>query len=248
MIPVDAPAVERGVGFFETVLLVGARASLWEAHVARLRGTLARFGLPAPTEDALADAARRAIAAAPSDEERALKITWLAAGAIDDASAWRLDASVRAIPPTTRSRRRGCHAITLPPELRRDTPEAKSTSYLACTLGLRAATRAGADEGLFVSDDGAYLEGTACAIAAWSEGRPAWPERGVLPSVTAAAFTSERRAIARRDLVRGAIVLGSLTKAAPLVSLDGEACEAPPSMLARIAAFNDELAREARAL
>jgi hypothetical protein len=43
------------------------------------------------------------------------------------------------------------------------------------------------------------------------------------------------------DLRAGAVVLGSLTLAAPLVSLDGEPCACPPSMLERIAAFNAEL-------
>ena len=47
-IPYDAPAVERGVGFFETVLLSGRRACLWEPHLARLYGTLRRFALPEP--------------------------------------------------------------------------------------------------------------------------------------------------------------------------------------------------------
>src|SRR5262249_45629543 len=123
------------------------------------------------------------------------------------------------------------------------------TSYLGAVLGLRHAQRHGADEGLFVDESGRYLEGTACALVAWQGGALAFAEHGVLPSVTAATFAAdlgERRPLRRADLLRGAIMLGSLTRAAPLDSLDGEACAKPAAMLARIAAFNRELAAEAK--
>jgi hypothetical protein len=73
------------------------------------------------------------------------------------------------------------------------------------------------------------------------------PARGVLPSVTAAAFASfadiheTRRRIDRTDILAGAIVLGALTCAAPVMTLDGETCARPPAMLERIAAFNHHL-------
>jgi branched-subunit amino acid aminotransferase/4-amino-4-deoxychorismate lyase len=254
----DAPVVERGVGLFETILLSGARASRFDAHLARLRATCERLGLPAPDAQLAVAAARRAIAERAATRggevtgEAALRLTWLAAGLdLDEVAAWRLDASARAIPPATLRRRAGCHAITLPAELQRDTPEAKSTSYLAAVLGLRRALRDGADEAFFVTGDGMYLEGTATALVAWDDGRLAAPARGMLPSVTADAFTlgqGRRRPLARGDLLAGAVVLGSLTLAAPLVSLDGMPCAQPAAMLARIAAFNQRLVAEAAPL
>src|SRR5262249_14147564 len=147
-VPYDAPAVERGIGFFETVLLVGRGGVLWRRHVDRLLGTLARWELPAPAEGEIETAARAAIdAAAPRPgEERGLRIAWVAAGAdLESRASWRLHVSVRPIPPATLGRRGGAHAVSLPPELSRDTPSAKSTSYFAAVMGLRWAKRRGAD-------------------------------------------------------------------------------------------------------
>ena len=112
-VPFDAPAVERGAGFFETVLLSGRRACLWEPHLARLFGTLRRFGLPAPGREALDAAAREAVdeARLAPGEERGLRLAWIAVAAdLDAPSSWRLDVSVRPIPDTTRRRRTGARA------------------------------------------------------------------------------------------------------------------------------------------
>ena len=94
-LPYLAPAVQRGFGFFETALLVGRRAILWDPHLDRLLRGLGRLALPAPARDAMDAAARRALdAAAPAAGQQAgLRLTWLAAGEdLDDAAAWRLDA------------------------------------------------------------------------------------------------------------------------------------------------------------
>lgn len=249
----DAPAVERGVGFFETVLLVGRRAILWDEHVTRLLGTLSRLELPAPTRDALDAAAGATLDAAPaqatSTAERALRVAWLAVGPdLEAASAWRLDASVRPIPETTLARRGGSRCVVLPPELRRDTPDVKSTSYFGAVMGLRLARRRGGDEGLFVAEDGTVVEGTSTALLAYCGGGFVRPSHGALPSVTAAAFArleAEGRvlpaSLSPEALRRGAVVLGSLTKAAPMVSVDGAACDVPGAMRERIERFNDRL-------
>ena len=47
-VPADAPVVERGVGFFETVLCLGRRVVLWDGHLARLFGSVAEFDFPIP--------------------------------------------------------------------------------------------------------------------------------------------------------------------------------------------------------
>lgn len=241
-LPFDAPAVERGVGFFETVLLIDGHAAHWVAHVQRLLGTLARFELPAPGRDHIHAEAMRAVAISPAGEH-ALRLTWLALGkALDDAASWRLDISTRPIPPATLARRAGSHAVTLAADLVRDTPSLKSTSYLSSVLGLREAMRRGGDEGLFTDRDGSYLEGTAAALLAWRDGRLLAARGAVLPSVTAGAFiggeTVEHGTITRDDLCAGAVLLGSLTRAAPLLSVDGIACNVPPAMAERIRHFN----------
>ncbi len=250
-LPFDAPAVERGIGFFETVLVNGRRAALWAAHVDRLVGTMAHFQLPAPTRDEIE--AQAAAALDGEAGEQALRLSWLAVGKhLDERADWRLDVSTRAIPPTTLRRRKGSHAITLPAEFTRDMPRAKSTSYLSAALGLREAMRRGGDEGLFIDGQGAYLEGTAAGLAAWNQGRVITPSDGVLPSVTVAAFIASTpaafRPIGLDELRQGAILLGSLTCAAPLLSIDGQACEVPPALAERMREFNDELLRTATVL
>ncbi len=81
-LPYLSPAVQRGFGFFETALLVGRRAVLWDAHLDRLLRGLRRLELPAPARDALDAAARGAVdAVAPQgDRQSGLRLTWLAAG------------------------------------------------------------------------------------------------------------------------------------------------------------------------
>jgi 4-amino-4-deoxychorismate lyase len=246
-LPYHSAAVQRGFGLFETALLVGRRAVLWDAHLDRLLKGLARLDLPAPSRDALDATARAAVDAfAPKgNTQSGLRVTWLAAAEdVDAASSWRLDAYVIPIPESRLARRNGSHAISLPLDLQRDTPAVKSTSYFAAIQGGRLAKKAGADEGLFRGHDGRYLEGTTTGLAAWNGGTPVLAPEGVLPSVTAAAFFEGGEAVAplgESDLRAGAVLLGSLTTAAPLLSLDGLPCAQPPAMLARIRAFRERL-------
>lgn len=246
-LPYLAPAVQRGFGFFETALLVGRRVILWDPHVERLLRGLARLELPAPSRGALDSAASAALdAAAPkSGEQAGLRITWLAEGEdLESPPSWRLDAYVIPIPESRLARRNGSHAISLPLDLQRDTPRVKSTSYFAAIQGGRLAKKAGADEGLFRGHDGRYLEGTTTGLAAWNGGTPVLAPEGVLPSVTAAAFFDGQAAtapITGEHLRAGGVLLGSLTTAAPLLSLDGRPCAQPPEMLARARTFRERL-------
>ncbi len=246
-VPFDAPIVERGVGFFETLLVAGRRAVLWEPHLSRLDATLRRFSFPAPARGSVEDAARGAVrdASLREGEERALRLAWIAVGSdLDAPSSWRLDVSMRAIPEWTLARRSGCRGTTLPSWLRRDTPEVKSTSYFAAIAGLRMARRNGADEGLFTAPDATYLEGTSTSLIAWNGGHPARARSGFLPSVTAAAFlgNGDSTAPLTADSLReGSLLCGSLTLAVPLVALDGAPCTVPAGMGERIRDFNRRL-------
>lgn len=248
-VPFDSPAVERGLGFFETLLLVGRRAVLWEPHARRLLTTLSALALPAPAPGELEESAREALGAiADGPEERALRLSWIAVGPdLEAPASWRLDASLRAIPPNTLARRAGSRALTAPDPLRRDSPGFKSTSYFGAVAAQRAAKKAGCDEALF-REDGLYLEGASTGIVAWNGGELAGLGPGALPSVTTAAFLDgrgERRGLRREELLAGALLIGSLTTAAPLVSLDGEECARPEAMLRACEAFRDRLRDDA---
>jgi branched-subunit amino acid aminotransferase/4-amino-4-deoxychorismate lyase len=241
----DAPALERGFGFFETLLLVGRRAVLWDPHARRLLSTLESLDLPAPSLEALDSAACAALGGIEdAEQERALRLSWIAVGHdVETPASWRLDASVRPIPPNTLSRRAGSRAVTVPERFRRDSPAFKSTSYFGAVAALRHARRAGGDEGLF-TDGGLYTEGASTGLVAWNGGRLAGLGPGGLPSVTAEAFldgTGERRGLERDELLAGAILLGSLTTAVPLLSLDGVECSRPPEMLRSCEAFQGRL-------
>ncbi len=246
-VPYLSPAVQRGFGFFETALLVGRRAVLWDPHLDRLLRGLARLDLPAPSRDAMEKAAGRAVdgLAPKGDVQSGLRLTWLAAGEdVESPDAWRLDAYLIAIPESRLARRDGSRAVSLPLDLQRDTPGVKSTSYFAAIQGGRLAKKGGADEGLFRGHDGRYLEGTTTGLAAWNGGTPVLAPEGVLPSVTAAAFFDGQASVApigEERLRAGAILLGSLTTAAPLLTLDGKPCAQPPEMLARIRSFRERL-------
>jgi 4-amino-4-deoxychorismate lyase len=248
-VPFDAPALERGFGFFETLLLVGRRAVLWAPHARRLLTTLETLDLPAPSLEALESSSRGAMGGIEDGgEERALRLSWIAVGHdVEAPASWRLDASVRPIPPNTLARRAGSRAVTVPARFRRDSPGFKSTSYFGAVVALRHARRSGGDEGLF-SEDERYLEGASTGLVAWNEGRLAGLGPGGLPSVTAEAFLDgkgERRGLDREELLSGAILLGSLTTAVPLLSLDGIECRRPPAMLRACEAFQGRLRTDA---
>jgi branched-subunit amino acid aminotransferase/4-amino-4-deoxychorismate lyase len=249
-VPADAPVVERGVGFFETVLCHGRRAVLWEGHLARLFGSVAEFDFPAPDRATVERQAAERLDAHPAGpgEERSLRVSWIAiAQDLESPASWRLDVVLRAIPEATLRRRSGASAITLPAAFRRDSATVKSTSYFAAVVGLRHARRAGGDEGLFREPDGSYLEGTSTALVAWNDGNPVFSSGPVLPSVTRNAFLGsrlDRRALTRSLVKGGALLLGSLTVATPVVRLDGEECRVPDGLARAAAEFNARLATD----
>ena len=250
-VPFLSPAVQRGFGFFETALLAGRRAVLWEPHLDRMHRILTGLELPKPSRERLNEAARRVLDESPvvgPDDQRALRLTWFAVGDDLDAEAsYRLEAHLLPIPESRLARRKGSHAVSLPLDIQRDTPGVKSTSYFAAIQGGRLAAKAGGDEGLLRSLDGHYLEGTTTGLAAWNGGAPVLAPKGVLPSVTAAAFFAGDAAAApltSEKLREGAILRGSLTMATPILTLDGAPCARPVEMLARIAEFNRRLLQD----
>lgn len=249
--PAQSAAVERGLGFFETLWCLDGRVSLFERHVERLRGTLSELGLPAPTEAQLREASRDALAAHGTlTGEHALRWTWAAAGqGVETADDWRLEVGVRPVPPLSLGRRQGCVAVSLPAAFQRDNPHFKSTSYAASSLGLRHAERQGANEGLFVGADDRFLEGTASSLLVWNEGHPVIPAGPQLPGTTRAAFLEwwNPSAVAASDVLSaerlrtGTLVLGALTLAAPLVTLDGQPCAVPKGLREALEGFQQRL-------
>ncbi|MCG3194341.1 MAG: hypothetical protein DIJKHBIC_03599 [Thermoanaerobaculia bacterium] len=248
---VFSPAVERGIGLFETVLLRGRNAILFFEHWERFSSSVQRLELPAPRREEFLEAAEKAIDAAgvgmEDVTERALRLAFVAAGNdLDDPSSWRLDASVRKIPAWTLERRAGARTVTLPSWIQRDTPGIKSTSYFGAVIGQRVARHAGGNEGLLVDSAGHYLEGTSTGLAVWVEESESFVAAlgPALSSVTLAAFLAhepQRRPLTAEDIRAGAVLAGSLTRVVPARELDGRPCSVPDRMLERVEAFNRRL-------
>ena len=244
LVPIASPAVAHGMGLFETLLVQRGRIAFADEHFARMQRSAAVLDFPAPDAGAFHVELQRARNEA-KDDEAALRCLYVAAGeSMDD--PWTLAAQCGPIPPLTRSRRAHGRVVTLDPTLTRALPEHKLTSYAACVIGLRRAAAAGADEGLFLTRDGAVLEGTATNVfAVASDGRliTAPVAAGILPGIVRAWVIGEaaRRNIVVEErtpyvdeLLRGAFLTGSLTGIAPIRTVDGRACDAPPAIVGEL--------------
>ena len=164
-----------------------------------------------------------------------------------------VDGAVRAdprpIPARTTARRERGRVITLDRSFVRSMPEHKLIGpYAVCIAALEHAANDDADEGLFVTEDGLVLEGTATNVFAVNERGLVTAANGVLPGITRAwALTTaaslgidvEYRAPSIEELRAGAFMTGSLTTLAPIRVLNGHACRAPgPTFEAILARWN----------
>lgn len=254
-----APAVAHGVGLFETMRAVDGRLQYPSRHFRRLEASSAALGFAPPHASRFREVTERAASGLEKGGERMVRCLYLAVRtALDDPESWVLSADEYPIPAATLSRRVHGRAIVLPPSWRRALPEHKMTSYAVCTLGLRRALGAGADEALFVDDGGCVLEGTATNVFAVSGSTlvTAPVEAGILPGVVrglvleaaaALGLEIEQRAPDVGELRRGAFLTGSLTTIAPLRTIDMVPCADPGPLLetirARIEADTDRTNR-----
>ena len=201
MIEPDDRGFLLGDGLFETVLWENGALAAFDAHVARLIAGCATIGLPAPTREALNNAALTAIAAAGLDGARAaVRLTWTAGSGgrgLDrptPASPRLLAAAAASPKPTTPAR-----LIVSTVRRNEGSPVSrlKTLAYLDNVLARREARAAGADEALMLNNRGEI----ACAAAAnlfWFEGEtlvtPAL-DCGILAGVTRAAVIERARAM-----------------------------------------------------
>lgn len=234
-VSIEAPAVRHGIGLFETMLAIRGRAAFADAHFQRLASTAKRLQLPLPPRAEFERLLRSRLRPLAAEPEAVLRVQWLAQSTpYDDDSSWRMVASTGPIPSATLARRRYGRAVTMPREIVRALPFAKTTSWLAETLALRDALASGADEGLFVDARGRILEGTSTNVFALSGNRLITaPEGSVLAGTVRAWVLSNAASVgwrvverppSRAELLGGAFLTGSLTKIAPIRRLDGVAC------------------------
>lgn len=231
---IASPAVAQGLGLFETLLAVDGRAQCVEEHLARMTQSARALQFPEPDAQRFHDEIARVLEG--DRAERAVRCVYVARSQ----SEWVLEAEAFALPEVTRLRRERGRVLTLDATRTRSLPEHKLTSYAVCTIGLREAVASGADEALFVDEQGGILEGTSTnvfavrgttLITAPSRVLPGIVRDFVLREASALGMAVEERTPSREELRAGSFLTSSLTLFAPIRVLDGEPCETPEEIV-----------------
>ena len=246
---VDAPALARGVGFFETVWVLDRRPVFFEAHLARLRTSCAALRVPGPRPSKVRDATKRALRGARRGAEYGMRWSWLAVGRdLDAPRSWRFFAMVFPVPREILRKRRGVRAVLLPRGWERTTPRWKTIDYRASIAGARLARGRAAEEGIFLDERGRVREGTASNVFLLSGRRaatapvsaallPGVVRSWVLENAPRVGLSVEERSFSPERLRGGAFFTSSLTGIAPIESLDGVPCAPPAPALAELRAL-----------
>jgi branched-subunit amino acid aminotransferase/4-amino-4-deoxychorismate lyase len=145
----DDPAVQWGLGVFETIAVRDATPRHLHDHLRRLSDAAMRLGVPLPAVTELTRAVLL-VAEGASGGSRWLKIIASRSG------QW----AVFAGPIDPADDGKAVAAVVLPWRRHRLDPTAgiKSVGYAACILGLEEARRRGADEGLWLNERGHVIE------------------------------------------------------------------------------------------
>ena len=240
---IDAPALARGVGFFETLWVLDRRIVFFDAHFARLRTSCAALGVPGPRPSRVRAAAHAALREARGGAEYGMRWSYLAVGKdLDAPRSWRFFAMLFPIPKEILRKRRGVRAVLLPRGWERTTPRWKTIDYRASIAGARLARHRAAEEGVFVDERRRVREGTASNVFALSGARAATApvSAAILPGVVRSWALDNAPRVGMRvaessfsadRLIRGGFFTSSLTGIAPIESLDGRACAPAPRVL-----------------
>jgi 4-amino-4-deoxychorismate lyase len=188
VVAADDEGFGRGRAAFETLRVYGGRPFRLDEHVARLVGSAASLGLPAPDPATLAALAREALGAAALPDA-VLRLYWTPGAPGAGPSAIVL---VSRIPDwIEEARARGQSLVSLPFPRRSAAwllPGTKSVSYATHAAAEAEAKRRGADDALLVDLDGTVLEGTVTNV--WfREGRTL-----LTPSLELGILAGETRA------------------------------------------------------
>jgi 4-amino-4-deoxychorismate lyase len=259
----DDLGVLRGDGCFETVRVADAAAGRLDdldAHLARLRRSAARLGLPAPDLAAWHQLVEEVLGAWGQAGEAVLRLV-LTRGPEELAgnprpTGYALLAPVPA--QTLRQRRDGVRVLTLS----RGMPAAaaagapwllggvKTMSYAVNMAALRHAQAAGADDVIFTSTEGTVLEGPTASVV-WAAGGllhtpPAEP-LGILAGTTVHRLLSRlgpdgpgprvgTGTVADLHAADGVWLVSSVRLVVEVIAIDGVPRLAPAELTARLRA------------
>jgi branched-subunit amino acid aminotransferase/4-amino-4-deoxychorismate lyase len=219
------PAIQAGIGAFETLAVRDSRVLDWEAHVDRLERSADRLGVTLHPRKALAEAGA-AVAADVAGGLGWLKIvalrggpTAIFGGAVDPAV---IGESVSAV--LLRWRRSPSDPLA----------QLKTLNYAPFALGLEEARRRGADEGLWLNTRGHLAEGCGSSVFVVWRSRIFTPavRDGILPGVTRAIALEAARALGivihegkvrlkRLETAHEAFLSSSVRGVRPLVRFEG---------------------------
>jgi len=232
----DDEAVLRGRAAFETLRVYGGVPFKLESHLVRLAGSCERIGVEPP--DAEEARALASLALAHAGEPDAVLRFYRTSGR-ERADSPQLLALVSSVPEQLEElRTRGIRLVSLL-GVRAEVPwllgGVKSTSY-AVNMAAEAEARArGADDAVFVTEDGLVLEGPVTNVW-WRRGAELFTpslDLGILAGVTretvlelapAHGYTVREGRFALADIRRAdeAFTSSSVRELLPVVELDGE--------------------------
>ncbi len=231
----DDEAVLRGRAAFETLRVYDGTPFKLEEHLERLAASSARIGLAPPDSHSFASLAAEAVAGAAAPDA-VLRLLWTAGREGGRPLALAL---VSALPPRLEEvRTRGIRTVSLL-GVRAEAPwllgGVKSTSYAINVAAETEARRRGADDAIFVTDDGTVLEGPVTNVW-WRRHEGLYTpsvDLGILAGVTRATLlelaprsgyrvAEGRFALAELAAADEAFTSSSVRELLPIVELDGE--------------------------
>jgi 4-amino-4-deoxychorismate lyase len=251
LVPVDDPvlhaddeALLRGRAAFETLRVYGGKPFRLEEHLARMRASAGRLQIPFP--EGFDELAEQALAAAGRPD--AVLRLYLTPGR-EGAGAPVSLALVSTLPDDLEGRRaRGISLVSLL-GVRAEAPwllgGVKSTSYAVNMAAESEARARGADDAVFVRDDGVVLEGPVTNVW-WRRGTSLFTpslDLGILAGVTRAVLLEVAPA-AGYEVAQGAFPMSELLESdevftsssvrevMPVVAVDGRPVERGPAALA----------------
>lgn len=230
----DDEGFVRGRAAFETLRVYGGRPFRLAEHLARLERSAAAIGLPAPDLGEVESLAGLAVAES-GVPDAVLRLYWTPGGEGGPPMALALVGSIPAWIEPAREHGQRVAALRTP---RRSSawllPGTKSVSYAVNIAAEQEARRLGADDAVFVDEEGVVLEGPVTNVW-WRRGRTLVTpglELGILAGETRAALLGlaaglgygvEEGAYPLDDLASAqeAFTSSSVREVMPIVEVDG---------------------------
>lgn len=232
VISINDVAVLRGYSVFESLRTYDRRPFHLDEHLARLFRSAELIELEIPwSHEEIAEVVREVVA---RNVYKHASIRLLVTGGESEDGILPSGKAVLAVLIAPLGERdlkrfaRGCKLITT--RLQRESPEAKTTNYMAAVRALKEATRQGAADALFVNEQGHVLEATRSNFFIFRGDTLVTPREGVLIGVTRNVvlelarrrFASKERPISLDELPLAdeAFITSSSKEITPVVQID----------------------------